>query len=47
MIGNTNLNINSWLIDCGLLQGYLSNGMIKTTKFGNVKRWTAFIISSK
>ena len=32
IIENTNLNINSWLVNCGLISGYLHDGNIKSTK---------------
>ena len=42
MIEKTNLNINSWLIDWGLMCGYLKGGVIHSTKFGVFNYWFAF-----
>ena len=40
-----NLNINSWLINWGLMNGYLDNGKIQTTKFGIVNQWLAIFLN--
>lgn len=34
LIENLNLNINSWLINCGLMKGHLRDDQIEITKFG-------------
>ena len=41
-----NLNINSWLINWGLTNGYLDKGKIQTTKFGIVNQWFAIFLNS-
>ena len=41
-----NLNINSWLINWGLMNGYLDNGKIQTTKFGIVNQWLAIFFNA-
>ena len=45
LIGNTNLNVNSWLINWGLMPGYLRNQIIETTKFGLFNQWFCFLLS--
>lgn len=42
---NTNLNINSWLVNCGLMFGHLRNCKIHCTKFTFIKWLIAFSIS--
>ena len=41
---NIDLNINSWLITWGFLNGYLQNGQIQTTKFTIIYQWMVIII---
>ena len=36
---NPNLNINSWLINWGFLNGYLKDGLFIRTKFGQINQW--------
>lgn len=38
LIENTNLNINSWLVNCGLMYGNFDDGIIYTTKF-TILQW--------
>ena len=38
IIANANLNINSWLLSCGLMYGHLHNGIIHSTKF-TILKW--------
>lgn len=40
---NLDLNINSWLINWGYLNGYLQERNIKTTKFGILNEWSCFL----
>ena len=44
LIENLNLNINSWLINCGLTKGHLRDDQIETTKFGIFNQWFHIII---
>lgn len=37
-IENTNLDINSWLINWGLMRGYYKDGVIRMTKFGLINQ---------
>ena len=46
MIKNTDLNINSWLIKWGYMNGYLYNGKIKTTKFSIIYQWIVILMMS-
>lgn len=46
LIEKTNLNINSWLINWGLMSGYLKNGVIHSTKFGVVFCLFAFCLNT-
>ena len=41
-----NLNINSWLINWGLINGYLNKGKIQTTTFGIVNQWLAIFFNA-
>ena len=43
-IENTDLNINSWLITWGYLNGYLQDGQIQTTKYTIIYQWIVIII---
>lgn len=45
LIENTNLNINSWLISCGLMYGHLQDGKIYFTKITICKWFIGLIIS--
>ena len=40
----TNLNIDSLLINWGLLSGHLNDGIIEPTKFGRFNQWFTFLI---
>ena len=44
LIENSNLNINSWLINWGLMKGYLHDGIVETTKFGRFNQWFCILI---
>ena len=46
LIENTNLNINSWLINWGLMSGHLNDGVIHSTKFGVVSFFFAFCLNT-
>ena len=46
LIENANLNVNSWLINWGLMNGYLNKGEIQTTKFGIVNQWLAIFFNA-
>ena len=41
-----NFNINSWLINWELIDGYLSKGKIQTTTFGIVNQWLAICLNA-
>ena len=43
-IENTDLNINSWLITWGYLNGYLQDGQIKPTRYTIIYQWIVIII---
>ena len=43
-IENTDLNINSWLITWGYLNGYLQDGQIQPTKYNIIYQWIVIII---
>lgn len=45
LIDKTNLNVNSWLINWGLMKGYLHDGIIQTTKFGLFNQRFSFVLS--
>ena len=40
---NTDLNINSWLIKWGFMNGYLYDGQIKTTESNIINQWMVII----
>ena len=40
-----NLNINSWLINWGLMNGYIDKEKIQTTTFGIVNQWLAIFLN--
>ena len=42
----TNLNINSWLIDWGLMSGYLKDEVIHSTNFGVSSCLFAFCLNT-
>ena len=44
LIKNTDLNINSWLINWGYMNGYLQDGQIQTTKFTIFNQWLVIIV---
>ena len=46
LIENADLNINSWLIKWGFINGYLKDGQIHTTKFTIIYQWTVIMILS-
>lgn len=42
LIENANLNVNSWLINWGLLSGHLKDGIFETTDFSKLNQWIGF-----
>ena len=42
LIKASNLNINSWLINWGLMKGQLNGGILETTKFSLINHWAGF-----
>ena len=46
LIEKTNLDINLWLINWGLMRGECHNGIIKTTKFGLINQLFATLLFS-
>ena len=46
LIKASNLNINSWLINWGYLNGYLKDGKIEPTKFVKFVNWSFILINS-
>ena len=40
----SNLDVNSLLINWGLLSGHLNDGIIEPTKFGRFNQWFTFLI---
>ena len=47
LIKNTDLNINSWLINWGFLNGYLQDGQTQTTKFTIFNQWLVILVNMK
>ena len=45
LIEKSNLNFNSWLINWGLMKGYLIDGMIEATKFGFSNQYFGFLLN--
>ena len=44
LLSNSNLNINSWFINWGLMTGYYHNGVVETTKFGRFNQLFCILI---
>lgn len=44
IIKNTEFNINSLLINWGMMSGYLHDGMIERTTFGLINEWFSFVV---
>ena len=44
IIANTNLNINTFLINLGLMTGYLHDEIIESTTFGRFNLWFGFVL---
>lgn len=44
IIENTNLNINTLLINWSLMNGYSHDDVIETTKFGCFNQWFGFLV---